>query len=128
MQEPVSLVDRVLIANRTTESLEALRIQARREDQDFILSDGLLFYQDKLVVPAVDNLITDLIREAHDQISSAHPGKSKTARILGQKYYWRGLTTDVARYVRNCHACRRAHVPRDRTPGLLHLLPALTRL
>jgi hypothetical protein len=79
-------------------------------------------------VPAVDNLITDLIREAHDQISSAHPGKSKTARILGQKYYWRGLTTDVARYVRNCHACRRAYVPRDRTPGLLHPLPAPTRL
>jgi hypothetical protein len=79
-------------------------------------------------VLVVDNLITDLIREAHDQISLAYPRKSKTAYILGQKYYWRGLTTDIARYIRNCYACRRVHVPRDRTPGLLHPLPASTRL
>jgi transposase InsO family protein len=127
MREPLSLVDRILTANRTTDSLEALRKQASRKDQDFTLLDGLLLYQGRLVIPAVNNLVTDLIREAHDQISSAHPGKSKTARILGQKYYWKSLTTDVARYVRNCHACRRSHVPRDRTPGLLHPLPVPTR-
>jgi transposase InsO family protein len=72
-------------------------------------------------------LIADLIREAHDQISSAHPGQSKTARILAQRYYWPGLNTSVAQYIRNCHPCRRSHVPRDRTPGLLHPLPVPTR-
>jgi hypothetical protein len=35
---------------------------------------------------------------------------------------------DVARYVRNYYACRRAHVPRDRMLGLLYPLSALTRL
>lgn len=127
MREPTSLIDRLLITNRTTDSLTALRSHAMQSKGDFTLSDGLLLYQDKLVVPAVDNLIADLIREAHDQISSAHPGRLKTARILSQRYYWKGLTRDVARYVRNCHTCRRSHVPRDRTPGLLHPLPVPDR-
>ncbi len=37
------------------------------------------------------------------------------------------MSNDVERYVRNCHACRRAHVPRDKTPGLLHPLPIPNR-
>ena len=77
----------MLIANRTADSLEALRQQATRGDDNLTLSDGLLLYQDRLVVPTIDHLATDLIREAHDQISSAHPGRSKTARILSQRYY-----------------------------------------
>jgi hypothetical protein len=33
------------------------------------------------------------------------------------------MAKDVKQFVRNCHACRRAHIPRDKTPGLLHPLP-----
>jgi hypothetical protein len=29
----------------------------------------------------------------------------------------------IERYVRNCHPCRRADAPRDKTPGFLHPLP-----
>jgi hypothetical protein len=130
LREPALLVDRLLTANRTASSLQALRKQAERGEGDFTLADGLLLKNGRLVVPT-DNtdeaLIADLIREAHDQISSAHPGRSKTARILGQKYYWAGLNASVGQYIRNCHPCRRAHVPRDRTPGLLHPLPVPDR-
>jgi transposase InsO family protein len=126
IHEPALLVNRLLTANRTTDSLQALRVQAERGEEGFALTDGLLLYNGRLVVPTDctdETLITDLIREAHDQISSAHPGQAKTARILGQKYYWKGLHASVAQYVRNCYACKRSHVPRDRTPGLLHSLP-----
>jgi integrase-like protein len=33
------------------------------------------------------------------------------------------MKSDTAQFVRNCHSCRRAHVPRDKTPGYLHPLP-----
>jgi predicted aspartyl protease len=126
IQEPPLLVERLLAANRTSESLQALRTQAA-QGGDFSLADGLLLYQGRLVVPTDEQLITDLIREAHDQISSAHPGRDKTIGILSQKYYWKRLSMDVAQYVRNCYACKRSHVPRDRTPGLLHPLPVPDR-
>jgi hypothetical protein len=71
-------------------SLQALRKQAEREEGDFTLADRLLLKNGRLIM-LTDNtdeaLIANLIREAHDQISFTHPGRSKTARILDQKYY-----------------------------------------
>jgi hypothetical protein len=88
--EPALLINRLLIANRTTGSLEALRKQAERGRKGFSLSSGLLLCNRRLIVP-IDgtnkSLIADLIREAYDQVSSAHPGQAKTTRILSQKYY-----------------------------------------
>ena len=69
------------------------------------------------------HLHTELIKEAHKQVSTAHPGRDKTYRLLRARYYWRGMLADVQRFIRNCHQCRRADVPRDKTPGLLHPLP-----
>jgi hypothetical protein len=65
-------------SHRTVESLETLRAQARAGDPDLKLEDGLLLYRDKLIVPDTNNLRTDLIREAHEQVSTAHPGRTKT--------------------------------------------------
>jgi len=71
----------------------------------------------------VDNLFTQLIQEAHAQLTSAHCGQKKLRRILQERYYWKGLRTLVDQYVLNCHQCRMARVPRDKTPGLHHPLP-----
>ena len=124
LSESLSLVDRLLTANRTIESLETLRNRARsRERKDLVLEDGLLLFQGRLIVPDTDQLRTDLIKEAHEQVSTAHPGYRKTIRLLSDRYYWKGLAATVERFIRNCHACRRANAPRDRAPGLLQPLP-----
>ena len=75
------------------------------------------------MVPDVDTLRVKLLREVHDQVSTAHPGRNKTRRLLSTRYYWPGLPHDVARYIRNCHVCRRTRIPRDLPPGLLSPLP-----
>ena len=68
LDEPITLIDRIIQANREAPSLSTLRAQAKRmtEDQDFVLEDGLLLYDGRLVVLDVDNLRTALIREAYD--------------------------------------------------------------
>jgi len=43
-----------------------------------INEENLLLYQDKLCVRRNTKLCTQLIREAHDQVSSAHPSAKKT--------------------------------------------------
>ena len=85
--DTVTVVDRVLQANRDEPSLEALRIQATKSDPHFTLHAGILLYQDKVIVPDVAYLRTHLIREVHDQISTAHPGRDKTYRLLKDQYY-----------------------------------------
>jgi hypothetical protein len=128
LSESLSLVSRLLTANRTAESLETLRKRARNgERKDLVLKDGLILFQGRLIVPDIDQLRTDLIKEAHEQVSTAHPGYRKTIRLLTDRYYWKGLTATVERFIRNCHACRRANAPRDRAPGLLKPLPVPQR-
>jgi transposase InsO family protein len=56
-------------------------------------------------------------------VSTAHPGERKTQAILVVRYFWPGMRQDIKTYVSNCKACRRATVPRDKTPGLLQSLP-----
>ena len=65
--ESLGIVDRIIRANRHSPSLEALRAQAASDHlRDLTLEDGLLLHVGRLVLPKVDNLPTDLIREAHD--------------------------------------------------------------
>jgi predicted aspartyl protease len=124
VNESFGLIERLLAANRTADSLETLRTKARvGVKDDLTIEDGLLLYRDRLLVPDVDSLRTDLIKEAHEQVSTAHPGRRKTIQLLASRYYWKGLSATVERFIRNCHACRRANAPRDRTPGLLNPLP-----
>ena len=125
--DTITVVDQVLQANRQEPSLEALRVQAAQSDQNLTQHNGILLYQGKVIVPDIKYLRTHLIREIHDQISTAHPGRDKTYRLLRDRYYWKGMLADVDRYVRNCHPCRRASSPHDKTPGLLQPLPVPDR-
>ncbi len=90
LREPALLVNRLLTTNCIVGSLQALRKQAKRGEGGFALADRLLLKNRQLVIPT-DNtnkaLIADLIRKAYNQISSTYPRRSKTTRILGQKYY-----------------------------------------
>jgi transposase InsO family protein len=124
IDESTELTDYILQSNLNAPSLEAVRQQARTtQDSKFLLEDGLLLYAGRLVVPDVNNLRTRLIQEAHNQVSTAHPGRDKTYQLLRPRYYWPKMLRDIERFVKNCQPCRRAHVPRDKTPGMLHPLP-----
>jgi transposase InsO family protein len=128
LDEPIGLIDRIIQANKGSDSLDALRTQARStEPGELTLEDGLLLYAGRLVIPRINNIITDLVKEAHCQVSTAHPGRDKTYQLLRPRYYWVGMKADIDRYIRNCHDCRRAHVPRDKIPGYLHPLPVPDR-
>ena len=121
--ESIELIDQLLQSNREAPSLQALRIQVQDQDEDseFTLEDGLLLYGGRLVVLEA-RLCIELIWEAHNQISLAHPRWDKTYQLLRPRYYQQGMLRDIERFVRNCQPCRRAHVPRDKTPRMLHPL------
>jgi len=61
----MGLINRILIANHIAKSLKALQDQATEDDPNLEMEDGLLLYQERLIVPDINNLQTELIREAH---------------------------------------------------------------
>src|SRR6202021_2482991 len=85
--EPIELVDRILRQNRKVPLLQALREQSLREDLELTIKDGLLLNSRRLVVLDTDYLRTELIKEAHNQVLTAHPGQDKTYRLLRPRYY-----------------------------------------
>jgi hypothetical protein len=121
IEQHLDLIDSILQLNRTSSEFDTARIIAGRKVDSWSLTDGLLKRYGRVVVP--ESLRTSLLTEAHCQIASAHPGTRKTKQIVKARYYWYRMDEDIAQFVRNCHACRRSTVPRDKTPGLLHPLP-----
>jgi hypothetical protein len=121
----IELIDQVLKANREHDSMQKYRDLTGRNGWE--LKQDLLLRWGKLVVPDVNNIRTKLIHEAHSTLATAHPGRTKTRKLLTDRYYWIGITSDVNRYVDNCRQCHWSHVPRDKTPGLLHPLPIAER-
>ena len=99
------LVDWLLCANRKSESLEALQIQTASNSTEFVLDNRLLLYTGQLVVLQVDNLSTDLIKEAYNQVSTAYSGQDKTYYLLWPWYYWLWIKADIKRFVWNCYTC-----------------------
>lgn len=57
----------------------------------------------KLVIPKHQR--NDIIKEFHDPPLRGHLGVYKTVARIQDKYFWPGLKSDVARYVRNCQVC-----------------------
>jgi transposase InsO family protein len=120
--EQLDLIDEILQTNRTATDLERARKLGQQNKSGFSLGgDGLLKRNGKLVV--AEAVRTDLIKAAHSTLTTAHPGKGKTKRLIKERYYWLGIDSDIEQFVSNCHACRRSKVPRDKAPGLLHPLP-----
>jgi transposase InsO family protein len=125
LDEPHALIDRILDANRTHESLQPIRDQAQSDIGSHwtLTGEGLLLRKGKLMVPEVNFLRTYLVRAVHATQVTAHPGARKTLKLLRDRYYWPSMSKDVSQYVAACKPCRWSHVPRDKTPGLLKSLP-----
>ena len=125
LESELQVVDEIRAENRAAESLESWRKKVGEEKSPWKLVDGLLCFNNRLIVPIEENptLRAKLLKEIHEQSSVAHPGKRKLRALVRERYYWTGWTRDVDQYVSNCLVCRRTKIARDKTPGLLKPLP-----
>ena len=110
------LVEQILQGNRSSFAKERAVLPAK-----YRIKNGLLLYNNRLCVAAEGTLQTRLIKEAHEQVSTAHPSAEKTYKLLASKYYWKGMKATCQRYVRNC-VCRRYHPRQIRAAGEIHPL------
>jgi hypothetical protein len=81
--------------------------------------DGVLFrkYYKKdatgthaqMVVP--QSMRTEVLTQMHNCLLSGHLGRKKTQEKLLQRFYWFGVRSDVANWVRKCDACGAIKTP-----------------
>lgn len=101
----------------------------RRQLSKFKLMHGVLYRQNyhpngRKWVPVVPRTFRRTILEAcHDAATAGHLGFAKTYDRIRSRYFWPGLSTSVAKYVRSCVSCQQRKRSTSPPAGLLQPLP-----
>ncbi|KAD3068155.1 hypothetical protein E3N88_36035 [Mikania micrantha] len=89
----------------------------------YTLKQGVLHYQNWLVISRQSVFIPLLIKEFHMSPSGGHSGFYRTYRRLAAYLYWPGMTTTIKRFVRQRDVCQRCKASSVTPGGLLQQLP-----
>ncbi|KAF8749463.1 hypothetical protein RHS01_09966 [Rhizoctonia solani] len=123
--EPEVMLPAEVFANMEDPSLELI-IQFLTEDadnappsiqkayQDYDWEEELLWYRGKLVVPDLESLKEQILKEFHDSPLAGHPGQQRTLELISGSYWWPGMKSSAKEWVECCPTCQancRAHAP-----------------
>ena len=91
--------------------------------QHFRLDErGVLWFNDRLVVPKDRELRNRILDEAYLSKLSIHLGSSKMYQDLKSRFWWTKMKKEIAAYVTRCHTCCRVKAIHMRPAGLLQPL------
>ena len=77
---------------------------------EFRLIGGVLYYQERLCVPDIQELKDEILADAHHSRYSIHPGSTKMIQNLRSYYWWNNMKKEIARYVSRCLTCHQIKV------------------
>ena len=104
------------------EELRRLKDKNEALPKNWDMEDGLLYYKDRLLIPANEELLTEIAKGCHDSEVAGHLGQEKTMELVTRNFYWEKLTDWINDYVRSCDECQHNKSPRHAKYGLLQLL------
>ena len=64
-----------------------------------------------------------ILQENHDVPTVGHVGIQRTVDLIKRTYWWRGLWSDAAHYVRSCPVCQRMKSDNRKKAGVLQPIP-----
>ena len=83
----IQLVDGILLSNRNFSTLTLERERAQKGNTTYILRDGLLLFNGRLVVLDDGDLYTQLCNEFHRLSSQAYLGRNKMRKMVAERYF-----------------------------------------
>jgi hypothetical protein len=122
------LLQRIIDAQRSDKGMRYIheKIKAgkancfRKDDQ------GIVWFNNRIVVPKNDDVRQQILDEAHLSRYSIHSRSTKMYHDLKQHYWWTKMKIEIARYVAKCDTCRRVKAIHMKTAGPLQSLPVPT--
>ncbi len=58
--------------------------------------------------------------------TGGHMGRDRMKRLMREGFYWKGMSTDIAQFVQQCHSCQISKTPKPLKPGFLTEYPLMT--
>jgi hypothetical protein len=122
------LLQRIIDAQRSDEGMkhnhekiEAGKANCFRKDDQ-----GVVWFNNRIVVPKNDEVHQQNLDEAHLSRYSIHPRSTKMYHDLKQQYWWMKMNIEIARYVARCDTCRHVKAIHMKTACRLQSLPIPT--
>ena len=89
----------------------------------FLVNDkGVVFFDNRLVVPKKQQLRDLILKEAHESPLTIHPGSTKMYEDLRQRFWWTRMKREIAQFIANYDVCRRVKAEHQRPAGTLQPL------
>jgi hypothetical protein len=85
-------------------------------------SKGILWFEDRLVVPKNRDLKKRISDEAHLSKFTMHPGSTKMYLDMKPLYWWTRIKREIAQYVSECDTCQRIKASHLKSAGALQPL------
>ncbi|XP_073049550.1 uncharacterized protein [Primulina eburnea] len=111
-------------AQRLDQSIQksAELVRSGHQSEFQVNNEGILFVNDRIVVPNISELRMQILRDAHCSKFSVHPGSKKMYNDLKKQFWWKRMKSDIAEFVSHCLNCQQVKAERKRPGGLLHSL------
>lgn len=118
------LLQEIFEAQQQDEQLKSiLKSIESKENADFrVRNDGVICFDDRVVVPKNWVLREKILKEAHHGYFNLHPGSTKMYHNLKRNFWWHGIRNDVSKYVSKCLICQQVKVEHQKPAGLLQPL------
>jgi hypothetical protein len=122
------LLQRIMDAQKDNEGMKHIRekIKARRAKCFRKDDQGIVWFNNRIVVPKNEEIRQQILDEVHLSRYSIHPGSTKMYHDLKQHYWWTKMKIEIACYVARCDTYRRVKAIHMKTAGPLQSLPIPT--
>src|SRR4051794_20177046 len=119
-----TLISQIKEARKGNESINGIkrRIVAGKAPGFTEDEEGVLWYNERLCVPADSDLKEVILKEAHDTLYSIHPGGTKMYQDLKEQFWWHKMKREIGSFIAKCDICQRVKAEHQRPAGLLQPL------
>jgi hypothetical protein len=106
-----TLQDKIIMSQLHDKGIKILKTRLSQGEAKYkcfhIDHQGVLWFNNRIVVPKDRQLRKQILDEAHLSKFSIHPGSTKMYQDLRQHFLWTRMKREIAKYVSECDTCQR---------------------
>ncbi|KAJ3566498.1 hypothetical protein NP233_g6971 [Leucocoprinus birnbaumii] len=116
-----------ILSSLSTDPIASANL-AKPEGRWSVNSDGLLWLDNRIYIPNVNNLQLRVLQYKHDHLLAGHCGQSKTLELIQWEYTWLNIHSQVVEFCKSCVTCMRSKSQQHKPYRNLKQLPIPERL
>ena len=122
-----TLQDSVILAQLDDEGIKIIKQKLAQGEEKYkcfhLDHKGVLWFDNRIVVPKDHQLRRQILDEAHLSKFSIHLGSTNMYQDLRQNYWWTRMKREIVKYVSECDVCQRIKASHLKVAGTLQPLP-----